>query len=196
MRVIEPRAERTHRSPAMLDDYVIAMLRAANHPLGAYDIARKSRQSGDPLAPNQVYRILDRLVARGDVQRVELLSAYVPSDGKRLGFMVCRSCHAVHGFAMNEVMEALGPLCASHEFTAETAVVEISGQCRDCADRPAGIARRRTSGGMRILLALLAAAGAASPAPPDTAAARETFLLPDGDGQRRTGPASQPMRIS
>lgn len=181
----EPHTRRVHRSPEMLDDYVVAMLGAANRPLGAYEIAQKSRQSGSPLAPNQVYRIVDRLMARGTVQRIELLSAYVLTDGERHGFMVCRSCQAVESFAMDDLRDAITPLCESHGFEPETSIVEISGQCRECTDQAPAAQRRKIGGGMQLLLVFLATAGATDFVTPGDAEAREAVSILVGSEEKR-----------
>lgn len=180
-----PTTARRYRSPEELDQSVMEALGASNRPLGAYEIAAQSRNSGMPLAPNQVYRILDRLIARGDVQRVELLASYLPARGERCGFMVCRSCQAVETFEMEKLADRLAPLCKAHGFAPSASVVEISGLCSECAecqaDTPtsANGGRRQPNPGMQTLLALLTAAGAAVLAAPADAAPRPPTTIED-----------------
>lgn len=159
-------------------------LDASNRPLGAYEIAARSRKSGMNLAPNQVYRILDRLIARGDVQRVELLASYLPARGKRSGFMVCRSCKAVETFEMEELADALAPLCKTHGFAPSASVVELSGLCTECTGRESDAAAPPREGrphhvgrGMQSLLALLTAAGAAVLSAPAEAMPRTAAMI-------------------
>lgn len=173
-----PTMARRYRSPGQLDQCVMDALGASNRPLGAYEIAARSRKSDMPLAPNQVYRILDRLIARGDVQRVELLASYLPARGKRTGFMVCRACQAVETFDVGELADTLAPLCEAQGFTPSASVIELSGLCTDCAKHPADEpvpaqgSRSRSSRGMQSLLALVAAAGTAVLSAPADAASR------------------------
>lgn len=178
-------ARRVHRSPDMLDDYVIGLLSTANRPLGAYEVAQRSRQSGNPLAPNQVYRIVERLMARGTVQKIALLSAYVLTASERRGFMVCRSCQAVESFPMDEIAEAVAPLCEKHGFEPAASIVEISGQCRECVGRPRSVARRKIGSGMQLLLAMLATAGTTSLASPTEAETGGEILLLIADPEKR-----------
>ena len=122
-----PRGQKTHRSPNALEAFVFELLKSANGPLGAYDIARRSRQAGTPLAPNQVYRILDRLVTKRKAQRIEILSAYMPSDARRMGYAICRDCHAVETYDITALAGLLAPMCEAHHFSPDSAVIEVSG---------------------------------------------------------------------
>lgn len=173
-----PTMARRYRTPEQLDQCVMDALGASNRPLGAYEIAALSRKSDMPLAPNQVYRILDRLNARGDVQRVELLASYIRAQGKRTGFMVCRGCQAVEAFDMGDLADTLAPLCEAQGFAPSASVIELSGLCTDCAEHPANESvpaersRSRSSRGMQSLLALLVTAGTAVLSAPADAAPR------------------------
>lgn len=193
--VARPTIPRRYRSPEELDRCVMEALGTSNHPLGAYEIVARSRKSGMKLAPNQVYRILDRLVARGDVQRIELLASYLPARGKRSGFMVCRSCKAVETFDVGELTDTLAPLCEAHGFAPSTSVVELSGLCTECAERaadtpaPARDGRRHPGRGMQSLLALLTAAGAAIFSAPADAIPRAAMIEEPGCLEERHRPA-------
>jgi len=171
-----PTMARRYRSPEQLDQCVMDVLGASNRPLGAYKIAAQRRKSSIPLAPSQVYRILDRLIARGDVQRVELLASYLPARGKRAGFMVCRACQAVETFDVEELANTLAPFCEGHGFAPSASVIELSGLRIDCAesraDEPAPGDGVRSGRGMQSLLALLVTAGAAVLSAPGDASPR------------------------
>ena len=143
----------------MLEDFVLQTLRAATRPLGAYEIAQRSEQKQVPLAPSQVYRILERLIAKASVRRVEMLSAYVLSDHHRCGIIVCRECQTVESFDAAPMAQAIVPLCSAHGFEPAMSVIEVSGLCHHCSDGARASSRQR-GGGMAALMALLAAAGA------------------------------------
>lgn len=129
------RKGRLHRRPESLDLLVMTLLKESNRPLGAYDIAERSHERGTPLSPAQVYRVLDRL---GDkVQRIELLAAWLVSQGERRGFLVCRCCRSVESFPVSAVQVSLDRLCRKARFNGSRAIVEALGLCADCAE-PAG----------------------------------------------------------
>ncbi|MBB6425305.1 Fur family transcriptional regulator [Sphingopyxis sp. JAI128] len=152
-------ASLVYRQPADLDRCVMDQLHASNHPLGAYEIARQSRQAGSPLAPNQVYRILDRLLERGEVRRVELLSAYTPAQDDKVGFAVCKNCGSVTSFETEDLAEELDQLCRARGFEPATPILEVSGLCPECRARRAGAPPMRRVRGMAMLFALLSLAG-------------------------------------
>lgn len=158
-----PPASPVHRQPADLDRRVMDQLRASNRPLGAHEIARQSRQTGSPLAPNQVYRILDRLLQRGKVRRIELLSAYTPTRDDRAGFAVCKDCRTVTSFEAEDLAGQLEQLCRARGFEPATPILEVSGLCPECRAHRAGALPVRRMRGMAMLFALLSLAGSSAP---------------------------------
>ena len=107
----------------------MTILRASPRPLGAYRIARHSRALGVPLAPNQVYRILDRLGGR--VRRVETLNAYFEADGQPGAIMICRSCGSTRMLGIGGESD-VERLCRAAGFRPNRVVVEVMGLCPDC----------------------------------------------------------------
>ena len=128
----ERQARRHHRPPALLDRLVASVLEQSNRPLSAYDIVRLGRDRQCPLLPAQVYRVLARLVRRGRVHRIELLSAYLLAAGDRQGYMVCRRCQAVESFAVSCLADQIDRLCADRGFSTTRAIMEVSGLCAEC----------------------------------------------------------------
>ena len=118
------------RTPAELETIVLSILRASPRPLGAYVIARQSRSLGVPLAPNQVYRILDRL--RGNVRRIETLNAYCEVAGDSGAIMSCRACGRTATLAI-ELDDRLSQVCGAIGFRPGRTIVEIVGLCAACA---------------------------------------------------------------
>ena len=119
----------TKRTSAELETIVLSILRASPRPLGAYVIARKSRALGAPLAPNQVYRILDRL--RGRVRRVETLNAYFEDESNAPAVTLCRCCGRVQPLAV-ELGDRLAYLGREAGFHPTKVILEIEGRCPDC----------------------------------------------------------------
>lgn len=129
-----------HRAPADLDRLVLEQLRASNRALGAYAIAQRSRRTPSPLAPNQVYRILNRLIERGIVRRVELLSAYICIQPGQTGVAVCRNCRTVAAFEADVLSDPLESFCRARGFAPSKAIIEVSGLCPHCHPRRTGAA--------------------------------------------------------
>lgn len=120
------------RTPAELETIVLSILRASPRPLGAYVIARKSRSLGVPLAPNQVYRILDRL--RGRVRRVETLNAYFEDESDAPAVTLCRCCGRVQPLSV-ELGDRVADLGREAGFHPTKVILEVKGRCPDCLSR-------------------------------------------------------------
>ena len=112
-----------------MEAIVLSILGASSRPLGAYVIARKSRSLGVPLAPNQVYRILDRL--RGRVQRVETLNAYVKRPGSTDAITLCRGCGRTSALDV-KIGGEIDWVCSAAGFRAERLIAEVVGRCSRC----------------------------------------------------------------
>jgi superoxide dismutase, Cu-Zn family len=179
----------THRISAVLDDMVRTVLNESNQPLSAYDIARRSSDQGAPLLPVQVYRVLDRLTSRGEVQRIELLSAYLPTRGGPTGFMVCRCCRSVETFPVSAIEKAIHRLCRAAGFSASRSLFELSGTCAECARQSAAPARPSTKRKDRMMatkmkaLVMAMSTGAMLATAPVDAADRQPGVLYDNGGK-------------
>lgn len=119
----------TKRTSAELETIVLSILRASPRPLGAYVIARKSRSLGAPMAPNQVYRVLERL--RGRVRRVETLNAYFEDTGDEPAIAICRCCGRAQTFQV-ELGDRVARLGRDVGFRASRTIIEVYGKCSDC----------------------------------------------------------------
>ena len=165
--------------PAVLDALVLALLEESNHPLTAYQIAGRSDERGAPMTATQVYRVLDRLISDGKVQRIELLAAYLPVQSEPQGFIVCRCCQAVQTVSVTGLRSAAYRVCRAAGFAASRSIFEVSGVCADCARREtgdAGVVKRQkirsVTSRLRELLILTATAGAIFDAGPVEAVER------------------------
>ncbi|MGK6319458.1 superoxide dismutase[Cu-Zn] [Sphingomonas sp. DT-204] len=168
----------------------MGILEESNQPLTAYEIARQSSDRGSPISPTQVYRILNRLITRGTVQRIELLAAYHASRGEKKGYMICRCCRSVESFPSSAFARAVDRVCRAAGFSASHAIFELSGICAECAGRSTAPQARSTrpkeeimAFRMKSLLALVATAGAVVTAIPADAAERRPGILYDGAGR-------------
>lgn len=150
---------RAHRLPAELDALVITLIKASNRPLTAYDIVRLSRDGGSPLAPIQVYRVLDRLIAAGRLPRIELLSAYLPAWSQPLGFVVCRSCQAVEALPVAYLMGAVLSHCEGTGFKLSRTVTRYPAYARTAPLPGTGSDRANDANGVACPVSRLTAVG-------------------------------------
>lgn len=120
------------RRPETLERLVLDMLLRADGPLTAHQLVACGKDDDFSLTPIQAYRVLGRLIARNAVQRIELLSAYLPIEGVQGGFAVCRCCSAATSVPTSALTEAIAGLCGELQFSTERTVVEIMGLCSTC----------------------------------------------------------------
>lgn len=81
------------------------------------------------MAPNQVYRALERLGPR--IRRVESLNAYVKSPGTPGMITLCRRCGRTAALVM-EIDMALDRICSRAGFKRERVIAEVVGICLSC----------------------------------------------------------------
>ena len=116
---------------------VFTEIAGSHHAVGAYDVLNRLAQTGDRLAPISVYRAIDALLTAGCIHRLESRNAFFACHtaeihARRPVVLVCTSCGHVAEMAGDDVLDALDRLVAASCFTAQQAVVEVSGTCTDC----------------------------------------------------------------
>lgn len=134
----------TKRRPAEEQDKLIeAALKDAGRPVSAYDIIDHLRDEAK-LAPQTVYRALDRLIARGSVHRLESLNAFVAcshadhehtSHQQTAIFAICDTCRAVTEFNEAETIEALSSAAGKSGFSVRAMTLELRGECATCTEK-------------------------------------------------------------
>jgi Fur family zinc uptake transcriptional regulator len=129
------------RRPAPEQDKMIAeALRGAGRPVSAYELIDQLREKAT-LAPQTVYRSLDRLIADGQAHRLESLNAFVacrhPSHEGTAVFAICEDCGTVTEFDEPEAIERLQAWAKKARFAVTQMTLELRGRCRTCAARPA-----------------------------------------------------------
>lgn len=120
-----------HRSAGELDQIVLSTLKAGL-PCSAYEITRVAAQQGSPLSAMQAYRVLERLIHRGQVMRIETLNAYALAPDQGSGFVVCRRCRTARTIILPDRKPDMRALCGTIGFSLSTMVVEASGLCAPC----------------------------------------------------------------
>lgn len=135
----------TKRRPAQEQDKLIfAALRESGRPVSAYEIIDQLRDRAT-LAPQTVYRALDRLIASGSAHRLESLNAFVACgqsghqhEGQGAAvFAICDECGTVSEFAEPRAVEALAGWAKRSKYTVRAMTLELRGRCAACSARMA-----------------------------------------------------------
>lgn len=131
------------RRPAQEQDKLIfSALRESGRPVSAYEIIDQLRDQAT-LAPQTVYRALDRLIAQGSAHRLESLNAFVAccqSDHQHEGtavFAICDDCGTVSEFAEPRAVDALSAWAKRNKYAVRAMTLELRGRCAACTSRVA-----------------------------------------------------------
>jgi Fur family zinc uptake transcriptional regulator len=131
----------TKRRPAQEQDKLIfSALRDSGRPVSAYEIIDQLRDQAT-LAPQTVYRALDRLIAQGSAHRLESLNAFVAccrSDHQHEGtavFAICDDCGTVSEFAEPRAVDALASWAKRNKYAVRAMTLELRGRCVACTSR-------------------------------------------------------------
>lgn len=113
-------------------------LRSAGRPVGAYELIDQLRDKA-VLAPQTVYRSLDRLIATGAAHRLESLNAFVACSHTRhegrAVFAICESCGTVDEFDEPKAVSALAAWAKKANFSVREMTLELRGRCQGCVSR-------------------------------------------------------------
>jgi Fur family transcriptional regulator, zinc uptake regulator len=116
---------------------VLEALVEAGKPMSAYDLADRLSGGGRRVAPVQVYRSLEFLIAAGVVHRLATRSSFVTCDhehvrGETIVFLVCEGCGNVAEVTSPAVGRGLRGAAESTGFQPLNPVVEVEGRCAAC----------------------------------------------------------------
>lgn len=115
---------------------VLETLRAADKPLGAYDILAQLNASGRRAQAPAAYRALDFLVSRGLAHKLSTRRAYIacdrPEGAHTAAFMICRRCGRVIETCLAARRGPLDDAANAVGFAIERTVLEVEGVCADC----------------------------------------------------------------
>jgi Fur family zinc uptake transcriptional regulator len=129
------------RRPAQEQDKLIfTALRESARPVSAYEIIDQLRDRAT-LAPQTVYRALDRLIASGSAHRLESLNAFVACcqsghQGAAV-FAICENCGTVTEFAEPRAVDALAAWAKKSKYTVRAMTLELRGRCAACSAQAA-----------------------------------------------------------
>ena len=135
---------------------MVAILDERAAPLGAYAIIEAlARRENKPIAPPTVYRALDFLIEHGFLHRIESRNAFAPCNHfghTHQGVMLnCETCGRSVEIEDDAVTDAVDKAARAAGFAAKAGVIEVAGQCGDCAqagtsERAANSRARSTPG--------------------------------------------------
>jgi Fur family transcriptional regulator, zinc uptake regulator len=128
--------KKTARRPASeQDQMIVEALKEAGRPVSAYEIIDSLRTRAT-LAPQTVYRSLDRLIASGAAHRLESLNAFVACshdahEGTAV-FAICTECRTVHEFDEPTAVASLSTWAKQQRFSVRQMTLELRGTCESC----------------------------------------------------------------
>lgn len=124
------------REPEELDALVEGALQRRG-PIGAYALAASLREQGYAMSEAQAYRVLKRLIARGQVRQTWLGRRYTMrriSDPPVLA-LSCEGCGTLRLVPAPGLDAALRATAAAQGFAVEETILETSGQCDACQQK-------------------------------------------------------------
>lgn len=116
---------------------ILTVLKSSEAPMSAYQILSQLRSEEPDIAPPTVYRALAALTDQGRAHKLESLKAFVPcrcSHEKSLPVLaICGDCGLVDEHDGEELLPKLTAMVTATNFRPVRHVVEIHGQCENCA---------------------------------------------------------------
>ena len=116
---------------------ILEVLNSSDAPLTAYQILERLQGDEPDVAPPTVYRALAALTDQGRAHKLESLKAFVPcrcDHGTSLPVLaICDDCGLVDEHDGGALLSKLSSLVTPTGFKAERHIIEIHGQCGDCA---------------------------------------------------------------
>jgi Fur family zinc uptake transcriptional regulator len=117
---------------------IVEALRGSARPVSAYELIDQLREKV-VLAPQTVYRALDRLIATGAAHRLESLNAFVACSHTRhegrAVFAICETCGLVNEFDEPRAVEALSAWAKKSKFSVREMTLELRGRCHACVSQ-------------------------------------------------------------
>jgi Fur family zinc uptake transcriptional regulator len=119
---------------------VFGEIASSHRAIGAYEVLDKLAARGERLAPISIYRAIDALLTAGMVHRVESRNAFFACHAghdrrSRQLVLGCEICGRIAEVEGDKAFAVIDKAATSAGFSAKGAVVEVWGQCADCAAR-------------------------------------------------------------
>lgn len=116
---------------------VLKVLKENDKPMTAYAILDHMKQAEPDLAAPTVYRTLAALTDQGRAHKLESIKAFVPCrcdhEASVPVLAICADCGTVEEHDGTTLLPHLTEIAEHSDFNATRHIVELHGQCRDCA---------------------------------------------------------------
>lgn len=117
---------------------VLETLLEASKPLTAYSLLDQLKEHGLK-APPQIYRALEKLLARGLVHKLESKNSFIACQHSDCahqiaGFAICDQCERVSEIIDHALEAQVRTLATSVGLVPKKSVMEIHGLCNICKD--------------------------------------------------------------
>ncbi len=116
---------------------ILDVLNASDAPMSAYQILKRLQGDEPDIAPPTVYRALAALTEQGRAHKLESLKAFVPCRCDHHASLpvlaICDECGQVDEHDGGDLLPELVAIVSSNHFKAARHIVEIHGQCENCA---------------------------------------------------------------
>ena len=116
---------------------ILEILRRVDAPMTAMALYREALSEFPNLAKSTVYRNLESMAQRGEVERGLLENGeafYRLGSHGHHHYMICRDCNRMQDLPMCPIAE-LEQAATDNGFVPTEHVVQVYGYCRDCATR-------------------------------------------------------------
>ena len=114
---------------------VLSALESQSRPLSAYEILAALRERAQ-LAPQTIYRALDRLIKDGHAHKLESLNAFTACTcahgGAPAAFVICDNCGSVSEFVSPSIAGAFRDWSSENDFALKQTTLELHGTCSTC----------------------------------------------------------------
>ncbi|CAM5222369.1 Ferric uptake regulation protein OS=Castellaniella defragrans OX=75697 GN=fur PE=3 SV=1 [Castellaniella defragrans] len=120
---------------------VLDALSRSPGPASAYTLLERLQGAAGLKAPQQIYRVLDKLLEYGLVHRVESLNSFVACDQPHhdhthglILLAICDQCGRVDESSDATVERYLRQWAGRHAFRMGEVSIEIHGTCKECME--------------------------------------------------------------
>lgn len=118
---------------------VLTILHEKNAPMGAYEILEELKKQRTNAEPPTVYRVLNFLVEKKLIHRIESQNTYVccsqlakdPTQHQAILFS-CTNCQTSSEFNDDDVFTSIMKFSAKNQLKADDSVIEMTGLCQKC----------------------------------------------------------------
>lgn len=118
---------------------IISILYSKNKPMGAYDILEKLKKKRTSAEPPTVYRVLNYLVEKKIIHRIESQSTYVCCSHltKDLShhqaiLLFCKLCQQCYEYENEDVFNSITKFAKQNNLKIDDSLIEINGICQTC----------------------------------------------------------------